>query len=881
MGIYFESLLKTSAICGAAILLIMLISPILKKRDTAFWRYLLWIALSIRLLLPFDISVPNPVVTLAPMSGTSGQNTVRETAISNADETAKPEAPAQTAKPEAPAQTAKPEASAFSNSNPPEASAHSATPDSDTQTDSRQFPAADAGSGNPASASPRESRQSLPFQDKLFFIWAAVTALLSLAQVAGYWNFCRKINKTKSYLFQQEEVPVFASPVVRSPMLAGICKPQILLPPQKYGQEQLQFILSHELGHYRRKDLLAKLLLAVARTLHWFNPLAWYMERRAAQDMELLCDIRVVRGFPKEKKKRYGEMLLSLAESNCRAGVLCVSGPAKKTRTLKERLSNIISSEKRKKGLLPAFVGIGLIMCASLFIAFGYSNAPSKTQQNQTALPETQQSRAALPETQQSRTALPESQQSQADSSTADAQITGTQLSGLPELAIEKAATAKYKDGFPQLIYASSKRAILYGHWGIMVYDIEKEKIAQLLDISAAGIETGIEAGSKDRTIHIEASRDGKQILLYQKPDTGKKYLYHIDEKKLEYTDLTKLKENKYDSFLSFKETRYALTEDGKTAYLTNNCLMQKGGTGRIFHKKDMAGLALVISDRSKGEAEAFALFREYYEAKGETAFPRYLHKDLERRVISEEFLYEDSSGWRYYLKEDTKKESPIQEFAKVLGPLLLVREKDGKRQVLEDLMVQYMQANCPVLFADGRIIYQAAATADMSSVKDPVMVSIAMDGSDRKTADNILYHCFKNMCEDQGWIYYAGWTNDGAFPQPLCRIPADFSTGPQLVDNLPGLLCGVLDGHAFYLADDSQEPGVYCRDLKTGKEELYEKWGVSANEITPFNSRMISVKAPGTKKGTVPGCHILFSYEWDEERYATDIPFDLHSRVL
>ena len=49
-------------------------------------------------------------------------------------------------------------------------------------------------------------------------------------------------------------------------------------------------MLAHELGHVVRGDLWANWLLVVARTLHWFNPLAWRLmmlpSRRCQTPME-------------------------------------------------------------------------------------------------------------------------------------------------------------------------------------------------------------------------------------------------------------------------------------------------------------------------------------------------------------------------------------------------------------------------------------------------------------------------------------------------------------------------------------------------------------------------------------------------------------------
>lgn len=67
----FENVLEISLICSLIIALISMASPILKKRRTVFWRYVLWIILAFRLVLPFDLSVeeafvviPKPIFTL-------------------------------------------------------------------------------------------------------------------------------------------------------------------------------------------------------------------------------------------------------------------------------------------------------------------------------------------------------------------------------------------------------------------------------------------------------------------------------------------------------------------------------------------------------------------------------------------------------------------------------------------------------------------------------------------------------------------------------------------------------------------------------------------------------------------------------------------------
>jgi len=850
MEAFFVGLLKTSAVCAGIILLIALVSPFLKKGHTVFWRYLLWIILAVRLILPFDISVPELAVSLPLMTS------VRQESVGIQKKDAQTE------------NAGDHKIETVDNNYSHMEKAYRGVVYKDVQTGMVPVPV--------EKEMGKEMKEEMLLK-MLICLWAVIAAFLFLAQVGSYWSFCMKLKKTKTYLFQKEKIPVFSSPLVKSPMLAGIWKPQIILPEQDYTQEQLAFILNHEYTHYKRKDLWVKLLLAGARTLHWFNPLVYYMERRGGMDIELLCDSRVVRDFSREEKKQYGEMLLACASGYGKGkNLLCVSRFSEKTQTLKERFSNIFSGAGRKKGMIFALLGAMVVLSASLFLALEF-------QENQSSSAQTDQDasnvKKDIKQQNVSVDADPTDKQEPDDTKESKPEIK------MPELSVKDAANMPYGAVFPQLLYISTKRAVIYDYWGMMIYDVEKETIEQILDLPALDL-----ARIQGETVtHIEVSEDGNQILFYNRPKTKERYLYHIDEKRLEYTELEHL-ENVYDKvvweddqepyivlydtkpvdtlLLTKGENIHPVLNTEKIAYLKQDSLFLK--KGKEFHHQDMMGLSLVIKNPSLGEAKTYPLFKkyydkEYYEKQGKFVFSHEGYRDVKREVVSEEYLYEDEEGWRYYLEKDKEKESRIHKFAH-LDTLLLVRRKDGKRQVLDDLITQNMASWCPVIFVDGRIVYKAASKAKSTGVKDPVLVSIALDGSDRKTADDILYHDVDNLCEDQGWIYYAGWTNDNAFPQPLCRIRADFSTGPQFVEDIPGLLVGVEDGVVYYLADKTKDSGIYKRNLKTGKEELYDNWGVAANDLSFFNSRKIKLITDDQE--IVSASHLIFSYENQDELY-------------
>ena len=69
----------------------------------------------------------------------------------------------------------------------------------------------------------------------------------------------------KSELGIKRQISIYHCTFVSSPMMVSLFKPRILLPMAKVAQDELYFILKHELVHYRRKDLLYK-YLAVSQT---------------------------------------------------------------------------------------------------------------------------------------------------------------------------------------------------------------------------------------------------------------------------------------------------------------------------------------------------------------------------------------------------------------------------------------------------------------------------------------------------------------------------------------------------------------------------------------------------------------------------------------
>lgn len=185
-------------------------------------------------------------------------------------------------------------------------------------------------------------------------VWAAGALLLALGFLALHLRSRGKYRASlpvenafvKSFLEAhrlRRPVQVRYSDQIGSPLTYGILYPVILLPKgfERMGEDRLAFVLSHELCHIRRFDVLGKWLLAAMLCVHWFNPLVAVMYLLACRDVELSCDEAVVRGFGLSARSAYALTLLELEEQRTVYAPL-ESGFSRST--LKERITAIMKA---------------------------------------------------------------------------------------------------------------------------------------------------------------------------------------------------------------------------------------------------------------------------------------------------------------------------------------------------------------------------------------------------------------------------------------------------------------------------------------------------------------------------------------------------------
>ncbi|MCL2190340.1 MAG: M56 family metallopeptidase, partial [Defluviitaleaceae bacterium] len=159
---------------------------------------------------------------------------------------------------------------------------------------------------------------------------------------------------------------------IKAPMTYGLWKPVILFPVNTNWQDeaQLSYVLTHELTHIKRFDILTKWLLAVALCVHWFNPLVWAMYILANRDIEFACDETVVWTFGETSKSAYADTLIGLEER--RSGFSPLYNNFAKN-AIKERIEVIMKLKKRS--IFGAMVAIMIVALMAAVPLMGFAQS--------------------------------------------------------------------------------------------------------------------------------------------------------------------------------------------------------------------------------------------------------------------------------------------------------------------------------------------------------------------------------------------------------------------------------------------------------------------------------------------------------------------------
>ncbi|WP_418215095.1 M56 family metallopeptidase [Blautia sp.] len=323
---------KLNVLAALLIVLVFGVSKFLSKKYSVWWRSWIWLAVSLVLLVPVQIpDYWNVIHIQIPQQVTEERvPAVREEVRVQGQEAAEETLPTE--------------------------NSLAASESTDLLENTSQF---------------REQGIQMPsVYQMLAVVWLAAAALYGLYKLLGSYIVQRELKRwsmpvpDKSLEMNYQKLcrkmkvshppKLWMNAKVTTPLLTGLLRPRIYLPSDRYTWKELELLLSHELSHYRHHDLWYKLILQLVCIVYWFNPLLHWMRREADQDLEFLCDERIMKDGAHEERMQYNYLLAQTAAQRRNFYGLS-TGFNGSLADLKKRMVNIMRAGNLKKGKFITF----------------------------------------------------------------------------------------------------------------------------------------------------------------------------------------------------------------------------------------------------------------------------------------------------------------------------------------------------------------------------------------------------------------------------------------------------------------------------------------------------------------------------------------------
>jgi uncharacterized protein (TIGR03435 family) len=219
-------------------------------------------------------------------------------------------------------------------------------------------------------------------------VWIPVLALIwgcGFAVVMCLWFVrWRRIRATVRVgrpLALQMPIHVLSSAALLEPSIFGIFRPVLLLPEgieERLTGAQLEAVYAHELCHMQKRDNLAAALHMLVEALFWFHPLVWWLERRLIEERERACDEAVLEAG--NRPQDYAESILEVCKLCLASPLSCASGVC--GADLKKRIETIMNCRIGRRLNTPKkvlLVAVGALAVAAP-VAIGLLN-PARAQE--------------------------------------------------------------------------------------------------------------------------------------------------------------------------------------------------------------------------------------------------------------------------------------------------------------------------------------------------------------------------------------------------------------------------------------------------------------------------------------------------------------------
>lgn len=242
-------------------------------------------------------------------------------------------------------------------------------------------------------AAPAAAQTPFDLSFLLFIVWSAGVFAALIRKITMYQAFTHSIRagstevsdlKTLNVLSDcmerlsvKKRVELYQSPLAASPFMIGCFHPSIILPVKELTEQEQTCIFTHELIHYRQKDLLYKWFIQLILCLHWFNPVVYMLEKEVNSACELSCDEILIMNLDKDARRAYGDVLIKFLKVRVTYNFFASVTLTADAKHFKERLGAIMHYKKQTTFMKTVSLLAAILLSAGAFALGAYTAPPA------------------------------------------------------------------------------------------------------------------------------------------------------------------------------------------------------------------------------------------------------------------------------------------------------------------------------------------------------------------------------------------------------------------------------------------------------------------------------------------------------------------------
>ncbi|NBI62891.1 M56 family metallopeptidase [Clostridiales bacterium] len=152
-----------------------------------------------------------------------------------------------------------------------------------------------------------------------------------------------------------DQVTVLVSSDVAVPMVTGIRRAYVYVPPLALSDGEWRLVLRHEYQHFRGKDIYIKLFYLILEAVFWWNPVVRFFHRELENLLELRCDSAMTKAMTEKERVTYLEAILNVMKQVAWRDVKQLNGAAslvdvKRQGFMRQRFEVILNKAAVSKG---------------------------------------------------------------------------------------------------------------------------------------------------------------------------------------------------------------------------------------------------------------------------------------------------------------------------------------------------------------------------------------------------------------------------------------------------------------------------------------------------------------------------------------------------